>query len=75
MNEDWTEEDAGRLRRRYEAQQAGIDLEREMCVHDYVNGIGCDDCARHSRRTELLILALAILILLGVAYYGARLGT
>jgi len=62
VNEEWTEEDAARLKRRYEAQQAGIDLGRDMCAHDYVNGIGCADCKRYSRRVMFLLWAIAFVI-------------
>lgn len=67
---DWTPEDAARLARRKAVQEAGIDLERDMCAHDYVNGHGCEACDRTSRRIEWLALGIVIAIVLTIAGFA-----
>jgi hypothetical protein len=67
MNEDFTPEDAARLKRRYDAQQAGIDLDRDMCAHDYVNGHGCDACERSSRYIEWLMVGIIVAGIFSIA--------
>jgi bacterioferritin-associated ferredoxin len=58
-------DDLQRLQRIADARRAGIDTERDLCAHGYVNGSGCAECARLSRQ---LMAALWIPVLLLVLF-------